>query len=133
MIATHRPHFRPHQPSGSGMAVAGISAALLMLVCCAGPVLLTAGVLGALGAWLSSPWVIATAVILLLAAVAAVVRRRRATAPPAARPPSTPPTGYARTTPPAKQTRNSADTPPCGRASKRRPALIVRCPDAQYR
>ncbi|MFF8029694.1 hypothetical protein ACFZDJ_53605 [Streptomyces sp. NPDC007896] len=78
MIATHRPHFRPHQPSGSGMAVAGISAALLMLVCCAGPVLLTAGVLGALGAWLSSPWVIATAVILLLAAVAAVVRRRRA-------------------------------------------------------
>lgn len=51
--------------------------ALLAVLCCAGPALLAAGVLGAVGAWLASPWLIA-AVLALLAAVTVWRLRRRA-------------------------------------------------------
>lgn len=59
------------------MAWAGIGAALLMIVCCAGPVLIAAGALGALGGFLGSPWVIAAAVSVAAAAVMTVFLRRR--------------------------------------------------------
>jgi hypothetical protein len=66
------------EPSGAGMAAAGIGAAVLVIACCAGPALVAAGVLGALGGFLGSPWVIAAAIVVLAAAVTAVIRRRRA-------------------------------------------------------
>lgn len=55
----------------------GVAAlALLTVLCCAGPALLTAGVLGAVGAWLASPWLIAGAVAVGLAATGWQLRRR---------------------------------------------------------
>jgi membrane protein implicated in regulation of membrane protease activity len=56
-------------------ATLGIGA--LLLVCCAAPFLIAAGALGALGAWLGSPWVIAGAVLAALAVIATVWRRHR--------------------------------------------------------
>jgi mercuric ion transport protein len=56
---------------------AGIGAALLVIVCCAGPALIAAGVLGAIGGVLGNPWMIAAAIVVLVAAVTTVVRRRR--------------------------------------------------------
>ncbi len=53
----------------------GIAAiAGLAVLCCAGPGLLAAGVLGGLGAWLLSPWLIGAAALL---AVGVVGWRRR--------------------------------------------------------
>lgn len=45
----------------------GIAALVLMLVCCALPLLLLAGTLGALSAWRSNPRLIAAAALILLA------------------------------------------------------------------
>lgn len=75
----HRvPPSRPDsQRSGAGRVVGGAAAAVLMVVCCAAPVLLAAGVLGAVGAWLSSPWVIVIAVALVGCAVIATIAHRR--------------------------------------------------------
>jgi Na+-translocating ferredoxin:NAD+ oxidoreductase RnfD subunit len=56
--------------------LAGIGAALLLIVCCAGPVLIATGALAGIGAWLANPWMIAAAVLLLAAAVTTVARRR---------------------------------------------------------
>ena len=62
----------PNRPSGKGPGLlAWAGAALLMVACCAGPAMIAGGVatgiLGAIGAWLSNPWIIgaaaATAVI----------------------------------------------------------------------
>lgn len=63
--------------SGPSMAVAGVGAALLMIVCCAAPALIAAGALAGLGAWISSPWVISAAALLAVVAVTLVVRRRK--------------------------------------------------------
>ncbi|MES4829864.1 hypothetical protein ABVB25_22290 [Streptomyces anthocyanicus] len=73
------------------MAAAGIGAALLMIVCCAGPALIAAGALAGIGGFLGNPWVITAAVLLLVAAVTAVVLRRRA-----GRDACCPPTGSAK-------------------------------------
>lgn len=64
---------RHNSPHGAAIAVIGAAA---VAICCAGPALLAAGVLGAIGAWLANPWVIAAAVVALITAVAAFVRRR---------------------------------------------------------
>ncbi|PND53847.1 hypothetical protein [Rhodococcus sp. ENV425] len=89
MPATHRPPRRnTSEPSGAGLAGAGIGAALLMIACCAGPALIAAGALGAVGGILGNPWVIAAAVLALAAAVTAVIRhraRRSACCPPTTR------------------------------------------------
>lgn len=77
MPTTDRPTRRDQQRSGTGTAAAGIGAALLAIVCCAGPALIASGTLGALGAFLGNPWVIAAAVLLLAGAVTAVIRHRR--------------------------------------------------------
>jgi hypothetical protein len=74
----------------------GIAAiAGLAVLCCAGPALLAAGVLGGLGAWLLSPWLIGAAALLVLGVVGWRLRHR-ATAGGSARGelccPSTPPT-----------------------------------------
>lgn len=69
---------KPKGPTGSGTAVVlfGVGAAVLAVVCCAGPALLAAGAVAAVGAWLASPWVIGAAVALLAGAVLWTVRRR---------------------------------------------------------
>lgn len=55
----------------------GIAAiAGLAVLCCAGPALLAAGVLGGLGAWLLSPWLIGAAVLLALGVVGWRLRHR---------------------------------------------------------
>lgn len=77
MPAIHRSPRPGHEPSGTGMAAAGIGAALVLIICCAGPALIAAGALGAIGGFLGNPWMIAAAVLVLVTAVTAVVRRRR--------------------------------------------------------
>jgi hypothetical protein len=67
--------------SGARGALAGVGLAALMVLCCAAPVLIAAGVLGVLGAWLASPWVIGAAVLVLVVGVGAVVGRRRGGGP----------------------------------------------------
>lgn len=76
-MPTPAPRREPESPPGTGMAAAGIGAAVLMIACCAALPLLVAGALAGIGVWLASPWVIAAAALLLVAAVTAVVRRRR--------------------------------------------------------
>ncbi len=59
------------------LAIAAIAG--LAVLCCAGPALLAAGVLGGLGAWLLSPWLIG-AVALLALGVVGWRHRHRSTA-----------------------------------------------------
>lgn len=71
--------------SGSGTAVAGLGAVLMVIICCAGPTLLAASALGALGNLISSPWAIAAAAAVLAAIITATVRhhtRRNSCCPP---------------------------------------------------
>lgn len=67
-----------------GMAVA-VGAGLLMVACCAGPLLLAGGALGAVGGALRNPWLItAGALVLLIGAAYALLcrtRRRRGARP----------------------------------------------------
>lgn len=65
---------RPGVPGMLGVA----AVVVLGVLCCAGPALIAAGVLGVVGSWLSSPWLIAAAVLLALAATAWALRRRSA-------------------------------------------------------
>lgn len=76
MPVPDRPRHDPDQPAGRTIA-AGLGVAVLLVVCCAAPVLLAAGVLGAVGAWLSSPWVIGAAVTVAVLAVVTVLARHR--------------------------------------------------------
>lgn len=54
----------------------GAGAVALMVLCCAGPTLVAAGVLGSVGAFLGNPLVIAGGLLLAAAAVLIVIRRR---------------------------------------------------------
>jgi hypothetical protein len=65
----------PGRTSGLGLGVG----ALLMLLCCAGPALVGAGVFGAVGGGLGQPPVVALLVGGAATALVAVVRRRSAT------------------------------------------------------
>ena len=57
------------------LATLGVGA--LLILCCAAPVLIAAGTLGALGGILSSPWLLAAGGALLLAALVATVLQVR--------------------------------------------------------
>lgn len=59
--------------TGLPKAAAGAGAGALMVLCCAGPTLVAAGVLGSVGSFLGNPLVIATGVLLAVAAVVIVV------------------------------------------------------------
>jgi hypothetical protein len=63
----------PNSPNLSG-PLAAVGVGLLMVVCCAGPVLLAAGGLSVLGAALHHPWLIVGAAVVVLAAVGLTVR-----------------------------------------------------------
>ncbi|MBU7599145.1 MULTISPECIES: hypothetical protein [Streptomyces] len=65
---------KPPRPTG---ALAAGGAGLVMVACCAGPVLLAGGALGALGDLLHDFWTIAAATAVVVAAVGLLVRRRR--------------------------------------------------------
>lgn len=64
----------PDQP-GHGSLGWGAGAGVLVVLCCAGPALIAAGALGAVGAWLANPWVIAIAVAIAATALVALLRR----------------------------------------------------------
>ena len=66
-------------PHGPGGALTAAGALLAVAACCAGPALLTGGVLGAIGGLLGNPLVIAAGALILTAALgyAAHTLRRR--------------------------------------------------------
>lgn len=70
---------RPSVPGMLGIA----SVAVLGVLCCAGPALIAAGVLGGLGAWLLNLWLIGAAVLLALGVVGWRLRHRATAAGPA--------------------------------------------------
>jgi hypothetical protein len=65
----------PKDPSGARELTAIVAGGLLVVVCCAGPALLAAGVVGALGGVLRSPILVGIAVLALALALGAVARR----------------------------------------------------------
>jgi mercuric ion transport protein len=65
---------RSRAPSDAAL---GLGAVVLVALCCAGPALVGAGLLGALGGVLGNPLVIAAAVVLAAGAVIAALGRRR--------------------------------------------------------
>ncbi|APU43430.1 hypothetical protein [Streptomyces sp. TN58] len=69
--------------SGLGEVAAAVGAALLMVACCAGPLLMAGGALRAVGGVLRNPWLITVGVVVLLMGAGYVlrcrVRRRRGT------------------------------------------------------
>lgn len=66
-------------PSPVRDVLAALGLGALLVVCCALPVLLAAGTLGALGGLLGSPWLLAGAAVLAMAAaVVTMARHRRA-------------------------------------------------------
>ncbi len=62
------------RPLRDRLGVAALMA--LPVLCCAGPALLAAGALGALGSWLTNPWLIGAAVLLALGVTGRLFRRR---------------------------------------------------------
>ncbi len=78
------PHSQKDPASGLGGLAVG--AVLLAVACCAGPVLIAAGVLGVAGGILRSPATLATAALALVGAVLYVLHRRRSGQAAAANP-----------------------------------------------
>lgn len=72
-----------NQPSGPDRTpiAFGAGAVILLVLCCLGTTLIAggvaAGLLGTLGLWLSSPWLIGTAVAIVAAGVLYVIGRGR--------------------------------------------------------
>ena len=91
-----------HDSPGGVLTVVGAGA--LMVLCCAGPVLLASGALAGLGAALRNPWLIAISTTVLLAAIVStairIARRRRSAKSDRCCPPPDP---TASTTPPASK------------------------------
>lgn len=73
--------------AGAGLTVL---AAVAVVVCCAGPVIISAGVLAAVGTWLRSAIVIAVAALLVAGAVGYTFYRRHPRRPANNRPAPTP-------------------------------------------
>ncbi|WP_236244461.1 hypothetical protein [Streptomyces sp. CC210A] len=71
--------------SGLGGLAAVVGAGLLMVVCCAGPLLVAGGALGAVGGALANWWLITVGAVVLLAgagyALRCRARRRRGAGP----------------------------------------------------
>ena len=83
----------PRDPARSRELLVVVGGGLLVLVCCAGPALLAAGLLGALGGALRSPVLVGIAVLAIAITVGALVLRRtgrhderRSCCPPASHP-----------------------------------------------
>lgn len=65
-----------NRSTGVGGAALGFGAVALMVLCCARPVILAAGALGSVGAFLGNPLVILVSFFLAAGAVVNVARRR---------------------------------------------------------
>ncbi|MCA4135458.1 hypothetical protein [Arthrobacter sp. M4] len=65
------------RPGREHTLAAGIGVAAAMILCCAGPVLIATGALGAIAGFFSNPLVLLAAAALLLTGIAAVIRQRR--------------------------------------------------------
>ena len=72
------------------LGLVGVGA--LLVVCCAGPLLVASGVLGVLGGALSNPWLIGAAAVVVLAAAGYTLRRRGRGETPGCCPPGHPDT-----------------------------------------
>ncbi|HEX5116333.1 MAG TPA: hypothetical protein VFW65_14155 [Pseudonocardiaceae bacterium] len=70
------------EPDHDGRRTALATGALLLLpaLCCGLPLLITAGMLGTIGAVVGNPWVIGIAVVLVVSLVTIRLRRRGSTA-----------------------------------------------------
>ncbi|MER6999191.1 mercury transporter [Streptomyces sp. NPDC000410] len=62
--------------SGLGAIAAAVGAGLVMVVCCAGPLLLAGGALGAIGGALASAWLITAGAVVILAGTGYALRCR---------------------------------------------------------
>ncbi|MBT2529780.1 hypothetical protein J7E91_31475 [Streptomyces sp. ISL-99] len=62
--------------SGLGGVAAVVGAGLLMVVCCASPLLLAGGALGAVGGILASGWLITVGAVIILAGTGYALRCR---------------------------------------------------------
>ncbi|MEU8849700.1 mercury transporter [Streptomyces sp. NPDC048564] len=75
----------PGERLGLSSVAAVVGAGLLMVVCCAGPLLVAGGALGAVGGILADGWLITVGAVILLAgtgyALRCRVRRRRGASP----------------------------------------------------
>ncbi|MCP3818514.1 hypothetical protein NLX86_10405 [Streptomyces sp. A3M-1-3] len=82
---------------GRSGGVGLVAAGLLMVLCCAGPLLVGAGALGAVGGALRNPWLISVAAVVAVMAVGYVLRcragRRRGAVPEDCCPPEPRPQG----------------------------------------
>ncbi len=67
---------KPRDSTSTREVLAIVGGGLLVLVCCAGPALLAAGVLGAAGGVLRNPVLVGVAVVLVAVAVGALALRR---------------------------------------------------------
>ena len=65
----------PGDGPGIGALFGGVGVAVLMVACCAAPLLIAGGALAGIGGVLSNPWVIAAGVVLVIAALVGVARR----------------------------------------------------------
>ncbi|MCZ7456153.1 hypothetical protein [Streptomyces sp. WMMC940] len=62
--------------SGLGGFATVVGAGLLMVVCCAGPLLVAGGAMGAVGGALANPWLITVGAVVLLAGAGYALRCR---------------------------------------------------------
>ena len=75
-MTENRPMSKP-EPAGSHRGlVGGIVAAFVLVLCCAGPVLIAGGVLGGIGGALCNPFVIAAGVLIIVAAVGVTLHKQ---------------------------------------------------------
>ncbi|MFJ4014395.1 mercury transporter [Streptomyces sp. NPDC090026] len=68
--------YASRERSGLGGMAAVVGAGLVMVVCCAGPLLVAGGALGAVGGALASPWLITVGAVVLLAGTGYALRCR---------------------------------------------------------
>lgn len=66
----------PPGTDGKRTALPAVGVVAAMALCCGLPLLIAAGALGSLGAWLGNPWVTGAAVLGALALMVRLVRRR---------------------------------------------------------
>lgn len=66
----------PTERSREHGVLVGVAMVLLPALCCALPVLITAGALGAVGGWLRNPWVLTIAALLVVGALGRALLRR---------------------------------------------------------
>lgn len=96
----HQPVRQTGRPGRYHTLAAGIGIAAAMILCCAGPILIAAGALGAIAGFFSNPLVLLAAATVLLAGIIAVTRQRKRRRTDDCCPPHPPSTTAPTTAPP---------------------------------